>query len=188
MRRILLMLLAMALLFLASCSSPEAQPPVAEPPAAEPPAADAPGTDASNQEPEIVYVDPEKAYTIYVNDEKIAQSATCTNGYIEFPVIAVLRALGATVNWSSNQDVTILYNKQIFTINITDEMMYHGEEPILEPFVLGGGPYMPVFRVIGEEIFIDNAQLFNFFCKYTDVVITNNHTEKEVYIKEESGL
>jgi len=188
MRRILLILLAMTLLFLASCSSPEAQPPAAEPPAAEPPAADAPGTDASNQEPEIVYVDPEKAYTIYVNDEKIAQAAVFNKGYIEIPIMAVLRALGATITWQSTQDGIIVYNEQTFTLNTMDKMLYYGDTRILQPYVDGGGSYTPIFRVIGEEVFVDNAQLVTAFNVYIDVAVAYNHNDKEIYIKNDSGL
>jgi len=173
MRRILLILLAMTLLFLASCSSSEIEQQ---------------GTEPTTKKPEIVYIDPEQAYTVYVNDKKIAQATTCTNGYIDLPIIAVFRELGATVAWTSKRTVTILYNEQVFSINTADKMMYHGDQPLLDLCVGGGGPYERVFRVVGEEIFIDEPQLFNFFLGYTDIVVDFDHRKKEVYIKEESDL
>ena len=182
MRRILLILLVMTLLFLASCSSPEAQPPAAEPPTAEPPAADAPGTDASNQEPEIVYVDPEKAYTIYVNDEKIAQAAVYNKGYIEIPIMAVFRALGATVTWISPQSAVIWYQEKEFTLSTTNEMMYFGGKEVLVSDV-AGAPYTPIFRMSGTEVFIDQMQLQYFFENDLGASLNWSWIDKEVYVQ-----
>jgi len=184
MRRILLILLVMTLLFLASCSSPEAQPPAAEPPTAEPPAADAPGTDASNQEPEIVYVDPEKAYTVYVNGKEIAQAGVVNQTGVEVPLISVLKELGATVTWLSPEKAFALYQEKEITIDTTNKMIYIGGEEFFCPRVGGNTvPYIPVYRKSGAEIFVDQRQLHYFFRDELGASLTFNYVDKEVYVQ-----
>jgi len=189
MRRILLILLVMTLLFLASCSSPEAQPPAAEPPTAEPPAADAPGTDASNQEPEIVYVDPEKAVAIYVNDKKIAQSGVYNDDYlthiIEVPLISVFRELGASVTHILPTKIVVSYQEKEVTIDAMNSTIYLGNEEIICPRI-SGLPEAPIVCVRGTEIFVDQMRLNYVFENVLDLSLRSDYGEKELYIKEGS--
>ena len=122
-----------------------------------------------------------KICAIYVNENKIEPVGVYNaDGLFELPIVSVLKALGATVTWRTSQEASILYNDTEYVLSTVDKTIYHdGEVVLLSP---PGGGFDPVFRVSGEEVFIDHLTLVLFLEYEVEASVAWNHDAKEVHI------
>ena len=122
-----------------------------------------------------------KICAIYVNKNKIESIGVCNDeDLFELPIVSVLKALGATVTWRTSQEASILYDDTEYILSTVDKTIYNdGEVVLLSP---PGGGFDPIFRVSGEEVFIDNLTLEYFLEYQVGAFIAWNHDTKEVHI------
>ena len=125
--------------------------------------------------------------TIYVNNVRLAAPCVYNKGY-EVPVLSVLKALGATVTWTTPHEASILYEGVTYTLNTADKAIYRDGVNVL--FIAPGATHM-LFEVRGEEVVIDDITLISFLELELGLSMTRNHDARELHIQkdqDESGL
>ena len=77
------------------------------------------------------------------------------------PVVAIMRALGAKVQWNSNIVATIIYNGEKYILDISKRsLVVDGEELLL---VAPGGKIVIQHQVLDHELIVDQVLLLRFF-------------------------
>lgn len=126
------------------------------------------------------------AYSLIVNDTSILCSGNLLfnydEHYVELPIIAVVKALGATIEWENDTTASIALHDRLFILDTTNNSLCERNKfrnyIALPPGATHGGCY----RLEDNEYFVDSDSLREFI-KQIGAEIEIDYLESIVVIK-----